>query len=196
MPWNAAPEHARARALTGPQRTTLVGDSSSYVGWRAPSPIVPFPLSVHRPLRDGTQRTSSRGAVGWRRVEARGRTLHAIEESAARLVVAGPLWARNRAGCARPSSSTSGRPWGSPAPVPPFHRSAAISRAFPVKSPQQRTRLPRQFPLLVAQLRVLIRDPTSLLGERLLLIGTERASVGAPEAAHPRQLRGSRGWRK
>ena len=52
--------------------------------------LAPSPGPYSRAPRDGTQRTnSSRAAVGWRRTEALGRTLHAIAESAARLEVGG-----------------------------------------------------------------------------------------------------------
>jgi hypothetical protein len=99
----------------------------------APS-LGPYP----HPLRDGTQRTnSSQGTVGWRRTEALGRTLHAIAESAARLVVAGPWWARNRAGYARPSSIASlpTRPRPPPAGAAPAPPRTAVPDAVPAPAP-------------------------------------------------------------
>ena len=82
---------------------------------------------------DGTQRTSSsRGAVGWRRTETRGRTLHEIEECAARLVVAGPLWAP------QPGGLSASMAQHQPAPI-------ALALAPPSTSP-----IPTPSPLPVA----------------------------------------------
>jgi hypothetical protein len=74
--------------------------------------------------------------VGWRRTEALECTLHEIAESTARLVVAGPLWARSRAGHARPKQHQ----------LSPI----AVALAHP-----HFARAP--FPLFSAQLRLLAR---------------------------------------
>ena len=94
----------------------------------------PYP----HPLGDGTQRShSSRGTVGWRRTEALGRTLHARAESAARLQVAGPWWARNRAGYARPSTIAS-------LPTRPRAGRHRPAQPRPRPGPQSPTRSPLQ----------------------------------------------------
>jgi len=66
-----------------------------------------------------------------------------------------------------PTSPTSPIPTSSPGPVPvpPVQRSAAASCAFLVKPLQPRSPLPRQFPFVVAQLRVLIRERARLAAD-------------------------------
>ena len=135
---------------------------------------------------DGTQHTSSsRGAVGWRRTETRGRPLHEIEECAARLVVAGPLWARSRAGSPRPWRSTSRRrsrsllprprpsplPRPCPSPSPFFSTLTRLLASFCAECPAQPTLSGCRLSFVVAHLRVLIRNLDSPCG----LPGTETA---------------------